>query len=95
MTGFLGVTSEWGGLFCCNIYMKIASIEASFGTTSIFHISPGQSDHSESPWARHKTTASNLFVDGRIKAEDILDLAQRLEHGDSTVDSGIFGLGVF
>ena len=76
--------------------MKIASIEASFGTTSIFHISPGQSDHSESPWARHKTTASNLFVDGRIKAEDILDLAQRLEHGDSTgVIPGFLGLECF
>jgi len=45
--------------------------------------SEGQSDHSESPWARHKTTASNLFVDGSIKAEDILDLAQRLSHVES------------
>lgn len=45
--------------------------------------SEGQSDHSESPWARHKTTASNLLVHGGIRAEDILDLAQRLSHVES------------
>ena len=45
--------------------------------------SEGQSDHSESPWARHKTTASNLLVHGSIRAEDILDLAQRLSHVES------------